>query len=62
MHPTGGVRSLRDALDPRYDNFYAGQERVYFTPCETGYIEESEGPDAVKVFEDVGGMWNEVAG
>jgi len=62
LHPAGDVRSLQDALDTRYDDFYAEQERVYFTQCEKGYIEESEGPSGVKVFEEVGGMWDEVAG
>ncbi|GKT61402.1 hypothetical protein ColTof4_01483 [Colletotrichum tofieldiae] len=38
------VRSLDDALHPRFDAFYAAQARVSFSRCEPGYIPSSEGP------------------
>jgi hypothetical protein len=39
----GPVRNLHDALDEKYDAFYAGMQRVEFSRCEKGYILESEG-------------------
>jgi hypothetical protein len=43
LHPNGDVRSLRDALDPRFDNFYHKRPKVQYERCERGYIPESEG-------------------
>lgn len=45
LHPTGDVDSLHDALDGKFDDFYAQQESVEFTRCEKGYILESELPE-----------------
>ncbi|KAH9900185.1 Arylsulphatase [Xylariomycetidae sp. FL2044] len=40
-----GVSSLAEALDPQYDEFFASDmERVAWTVCDEGYIEEAEGP------------------
>ncbi|KAF2720298.1 arylsulfatase [Polychaeton citri CBS 116435] len=50
IHPDGKVHTLRDALNPRYDKFYAAQSMVYWTKCEEGYIAESEGPSSVVPF------------
>lgn len=45
LFPDGQVRSLSDALDAKYDHFFAQNlERVRFDRCEKGYIVESEGP------------------
>jgi N-acetylglucosamine-6-sulfatase len=45
LFPDGEVRSLADALDKRYHDFFATRmERVQFDKCEKGYIAESEGP------------------
>lgn len=45
LFPSGEVTSLSDALDPRYDDFFAERvARVHFDQCERGYIAESEGP------------------
>ena len=65
LHPAGNVNDLYDALNPRFDEFYESQqERVRFTKCEKGYIPESEGPTAVKTFEEIGArggrMWSEL--
>ncbi|SMY28856.1 unnamed protein product [Zymoseptoria tritici ST99CH_1A5] len=49
VHPAGDIHSLRDTLDPQFDEFYAGQEEVAFGWCEKGYISEAEGA-----------VWNDV--
>ncbi|KAK5995678.1 Arylsulfatase [Cladobotryum mycophilum] len=50
LHPGGDVRSLRQALSPRFDTFYREQVKVSFTECELGYIVASEGPQGFNVF------------
>lgn len=60
IHPSGDVRSLRDALSPRFDAFYAslgdgdrdGGGKVGFSRCELGYVVESEGVQVVRTFEE----------
>jgi hypothetical protein len=44
LHPDGSVQSLVDALDPQYDEFYAGLPRVAYSVCEDGYLIAAEGP------------------
>ena len=45
LFPSGEVRSLYDALDSNFDDFFKQRvERVQFEKCEKGYIPESEGP------------------
>ncbi|TQN67231.1 Arylsulfatase [Colletotrichum shisoi] len=44
LHPSGNVGSLREALAPRFDEFYTQQTRVRFDHCELGHIVEAEGP------------------
>ncbi|KAL2869439.1 Six-hairpin glycosidase-like protein [Aspergillus lucknowensis] len=44
LHPDGAVGSLGDALDPEYDEFYAGLPKVAYSVCEDGYIIAAEGP------------------
>ncbi|RAL04843.1 sulfatase family protein [Aspergillus ibericus CBS 121593] len=43
LHPAGDVHSLRDALEGRFDHFYADQVKVQFGWCELGYLLEAEG-------------------
>ncbi|CAG8930847.1 unnamed protein product [Penicillium salamii] len=46
LHPQGDVRNLEDALNPKYDAFYAKSfetNSVSFTKCEAGQILSSEG-------------------
>jgi len=52
LHPQGDVKTLSDALDPKFDSFYSAQaeKSVQFDKCELGYIIESEGPQEVLVF------------
>ena len=45
LFPAGIVKSLADAIDPRFDDFFETKvEKVDFGRCEKGYITESEGP------------------
>ena len=45
LHPQGNVLSLRDALSPRFDDFYVNQQKkVSYSSCEAGYIVDAEGP------------------
>jgi N-acetylglucosamine-6-sulfatase len=44
LHPDGSSNNLIDALNEKYDTFYAGQPKVSFEKCELGYIVGSEGP------------------
>ena len=54
IHPAGDVRTLGDALDTRYDIFYATvANTVRFDKCELGYIVESEGPQEAAVFSQL---------
>ncbi|KAE8450080.1 hypothetical protein EG329_006861 [Mollisiaceae sp. DMI_Dod_QoI] len=53
IHPAGNVKTLADALNPRFDVFYTTiAESVRFDRCELGYILESEGPQRAAVFQD----------
>jgi hypothetical protein len=44
LHPDKRVTSLSEALNPKYDAFYAAQPDISFSACELGYFPESEGP------------------
>jgi arylsulfatase A-like enzyme len=45
LHPLGNVRNLRDALSPRFDDFYMQRRmKVEFDRCEMGFILDAEGP------------------
>ena len=46
LQPEVSVRSLREALDDQFDEFYSKQPRVSFDWCDSGYIIEAEGPQA----------------
>jgi N-acetylglucosamine-6-sulfatase len=60
LFPSGGVRSLQDALNARFDSFFEAQvQKVRYERCEKGYIAESEGP--VWGPSQVYGMTNEIA-
>lgn len=36
LFPQGNVHNLQEALDPRYDSFFAGQPQVHFDSCLEG--------------------------
>jgi arylsulfatase len=44
LHPDKKVTSLPQALQPKFDEFYAAQPDISFSACELGYLLESEGP------------------
>ncbi|KAK6219247.1 hypothetical protein LQW54_002235 [Pestalotiopsis sp. IQ-011] len=45
LHPAGSVDTLRDALSPRFDTFYAERSRnIVFDRCEMGFLLDAEGP------------------
>ncbi|KAI0376645.1 Arylsulphatase [Hypomontagnella monticulosa] len=47
LHPDGSVKTLADALAPRYDEFYQQREeaeRVEFAYCANGLLTDAEGP------------------
>ena len=50
LHPQGDVETLEQAMDPRFDAFYDGQEKVSFSLCALGYIAEYEGALAPQPF------------
>lgn len=58
IHPAGNVKTLKDALNTRFDNFYASiSQLVKFEKCEFGYILESEGPQEAVVFQEESDDW-----
>ncbi|EEP79663.1 conserved hypothetical protein [Uncinocarpus reesii 1704] len=68
LHPSGGVRNLKDALNKTYDDFYAQHPKVSFDSCEMWYIPEKEGPQEYNVYQashphrrrdvEYGGHWS----
>lgn len=44
LHPDGRVKTLVDALNPKFDNFYKRQHKVKYERCEKGYRPEFEMP------------------
>ncbi|KAF5849867.1 hypothetical protein GGP41_005356 [Bipolaris sorokiniana] len=43
LHPRGDVKRLGDAMNPKYEGFYASQPKVAFEECALGYFPEVEG-------------------
>lgn len=52
LHPDGSVRTLRDALEHKYDGFYRAQPKVSYSACEMGYIVSAEGPQRAMTYRD----------
>ncbi|GKU06113.1 unnamed protein product [Fusarium langsethiae] len=52
LHPKGDIASLDEALDIKYDAFYAAQPKMYFESCEAAFIKEKESNEPVNT-------WNE---
>jgi hypothetical protein len=45
LHAAGDVRTLAEALHPRFDDFYETQQtRVRYEFCANGYLVDAEGP------------------
>lgn len=51
LHPDGSVRSLKQALNGRFDEFYSNQPQMWFSDCSLGYFMEAENQDPVRAFE-----------
>ncbi|GME66155.1 Arylsulphatase [Neofusicoccum parvum] len=54
LHPNGTVSVLSDAMNPKYDAFYARQPKIEFSRCEFGYILDAEGPQNVEPYRNGG--------
>ena len=53
LHPDGNVKSLKDALNKKYDDFYmksAEENSVSYSMCANGYIVSAEGPQDPLVY------------
>ena len=50
LHPKGAVKTIRDAVDPKYDQFYRSQNKVTFKECAFGYLIDNERPIKFNVF------------
>jgi N-acetylglucosamine-6-sulfatase len=73
VHYFGDIQTLGEALDPKFDAYYASKGRVRWERCEEAYVRESEGveykgPGMGLGQMDGGGeeagqgyMWHEVA-
>lgn len=48
----GRVKTLTDALDSRFDDFYAQQARVSYNWCDEGYLIAAEGPQEVLQYRE----------
>lgn len=52
LHPNSKVKSIQQALDPDFDEFYADQPKVAFSSCELGYLKDAEGPQTVNAWDN----------
>ena len=50
LHPDAKVTSIRQALQPAFDDFYEHQPKVHFDSCQLGYLRDEEGPQHVHAF------------
>ncbi|KAK6443062.1 hypothetical protein LTR95_000777 [Oleoguttula sp. CCFEE 5521] len=53
LHPEEPVKTLGDALRPKYDDFYANQARVSFSSCPLGHLVAEEGPQDVEPWDEL---------
>ncbi|OWY53885.1 putative arylsulfatase [Alternaria alternata] len=52
IHPRGDVQSLREAMNPDFDEFYADQHKIKYDACALGYFPSLEGPQHVLPYVD----------
>ncbi|KAL4943985.1 hypothetical protein BDV06DRAFT_210649 [Aspergillus oleicola] len=57
LHPDGSVSTLSDALDKKYDEFYAALPKVQYSVCADGYIIAVEGPQWGDISADLAGYY-----
>lgn len=54
IHPDGDVETIRDAMDPKFDDFYEKEmPQVSYDYCTRGYYAEIEGPQTPAIFGSV---------
>lgn len=53
LHPSGEIRSLKQALHPKFDDFYDKQPKIAFKSCQLGYLIDEEGPQNVDVWDEL---------
>lgn len=59
LHPDGGVKNLRDALDSKYDAFYEKhQYPVSFSECALGQLLQFEGALEPLVWDQKWDAWS----
>lgn len=52
IHPSGDVQTLKQALNPEFNEFYALQPKISFDACALGYFPNLEGPQNVLPYID----------
>jgi len=50
LHPLGDVHTLKHAMNPEFDTFYASQPKISFSECGLGYFPRIEGPQRALPF------------
>lgn len=66
LHPNGKIKTLKHALDSKFDSFYRNQPKVSFDSCQLGYLVEHEGPQTITPWQEeyiidqqyMGGHWS----
>lgn len=51
LHANGEVGTLVQALDERFDTFYAKQPRMWFAGCPLGYWADWESQEAISSYQ-----------
>ncbi|KAM6522979.1 hypothetical protein FALCPG4_012586 [Fusarium falciforme] len=54
LHPDGNVKSLKDAMNKKYDDFYLRsmeKNSVSFSMCMPGYVVNAEGPQSPHIYQ-----------
>lgn len=63
IHPQGDVASLSDALNTKFDDFYASvSQKVGFEECMAGYVVGNEGSQDLGVIFEEGVVYEEEHG
>jgi hypothetical protein len=62
IHPGGNIRTLKQALNPKYDAFYEKNHQnnaVSFGRCEDGQILDAEGSQEAMIYRDARLSWSD---
>jgi arylsulfatase len=52
LHTDKSVKSLRQALDDRFDEFYSKQPQMWYSECALGYLAHTENQSPVHRFAE----------